>query len=57
MKGFVATVLSFALAYTHFAAVVIATMVDIRLAAPQALLDPPATALPDIHKLLRPPIV
>ena len=57
MKGFVATVLSFALAYTHFAAVVIATLVDIRLATPHALVEQPATALPDIHKLLRPPIV
>ena len=56
MKGFVETVLSFALAYTHFAAVVIATMVDIRLAAPHALVGHPATTLPDIYKLLRPQI-
>jgi hypothetical protein len=77
MKGFVTTVLSFALVFTHLAtgsgpAVarpapnisntktglhVRANILLARQMAPHTLADHPERTLPDIHKLLRPPIV
>ncbi|MEM9105750.1 MAG: hypothetical protein AAGC96_08845 [Pseudomonadota bacterium] len=59
MKDFVSSVLSYALAFSHIAALATPVLAVARPLTPVAfppLVDHRERALTDIHKLLRPPI-